>query len=607
MTKSIVYLLLFVLSLLLTMVSSSQLLVAQTTTSLSQNQELLALYEQGLDSVIIQRYSSPVTEAESYYLASSYIRLGQYNQALILLSTLTKASNSEQSIWWNAEANLAQSKLLFFLGNHATALEQAYALTIRSTATENQKNRAAMLVEEILAFLSPSSLAQLFTNHYPLELKASILEELMYAIPYELASSYFLDLQQLAKESVESNNLTLSRIERQLSTPIQYRSRYNPTKQYNAPNGFHYRLGVLLPTYTVDDPRYAVVQDLYKGMSFAAEKFNANTADAKMFLLYKSTTDTMSMNMDVQAEHSELQHFAHTQFSSLVIGDRVNAIIGPLFSNEAPLYAPLAEEYEIPIFLPLANADSLDLHNNYMFQMNPSFSSQGANLARYAVETLGYDTLGILAEKGSLGEAAAHSFLRESERLGAFVAYDFVENLEERGYGITDFTQYFTTDTLDSVTIIDAVYAPFTGTIAQTLIESLLTDLEAMQSTIDILGSEEWGGVTINSSRLPETNVYFSRGFSVDTTQTKTQLFATSYQERFGDLPTNFSYIGYDVAHYVMRELYSVKNPKALKNRIKTSPVYDGHAFTIDFRNTHINSSVFIQHIPSLSTQNEDN
>ena len=607
MTKSIVYLLLFVLSLLLTMVSSSQLLVAQTTTSLSQNQELLALYEQGLDSVIIQRYSSPVTEAESYYLASSYIRLGQYNQALILLSTLTKASNSEQSIWWNAEANLAQSKLLFFLGNHATALEQAYALTIRSTATENQKNRAAMLVEEILAFLSPSSLAQLFTNHYPLELKASILEELMYAIPYELASSYFLDLQQLAKESVESNNLTLSRIERQLSTPIQYRSRYNPTKQYNAPNGFHYRLGVLLPTYTVDDPRYAVVQDLYKGMSFAAEKFNANTADAKMFLLYKSTTDTMSMNMDVQAEHSELQHFAHTQFSSLVIGDRVNAIIGPLFSNEAPLYAPLAEEYEIPIFLPLANADSLDLHNNYMFQMNPSFSSQGANLARYAVETLGYDTLGILAEKGSLGEAAAHSFLRESERLGAFVAYDFVENLEERGYGITDFTQYFTTDTLDSVTIIDAVYAPFTGTIAQTLIESLLTDLEAMQSTIDILGSEEWGGVTINSSRLPETNVYFSRGFSVDTTQTKTQLFATSYQERFGDLPTNFSYIGYDVAHYVMRELYSVKNPKALKNRIKTSPVYDGHSFTIDFRNTHINSSVFIQHIPSLSTQNEDN
>ena len=128
-----------------------------------------------------------------------------------------------------------------------------------------------------------------------------------------------------------------------------------------------------------------------------------------------------------------------------------------------------------------------------------------------------------------------------------------------------------------------------------------------MQSTIDILGAEEWGGVNINSSRLPETDVYFSRGYDVDTTQIKTQQFTISYEIRYGSSPTNFSYIGYDVAHYVMRELYAVKNHKALKNRIKTSSPYKGHAFTIDFRNTHINSSVFIQHIPSLSTQDEDN
>jgi ABC-type branched-subunit amino acid transport system substrate-binding protein len=607
MNQSVVYLLLIALSSVLVTVLPLQRVHAQTVPSLSQNQELLSLYEQGLDSVILQQYSSPVTDAEYYYLASSYVRLGQYNQALLLLSSLVNSSNSEQSLWWSTEASLAQSRVLFHLGNYASALEQAFDLSIRSTSTSDQKRRAAMFLKDIFSFLSPSSLAQLFTNNYPFELKASILEELMYGIPYELAKTFYSELQQLSLASGESNNLILSRIERQLSTPIQYRSRYNPTKQFGAPDGFHYRLGVLLPTFSVEDPRYAIVQDLYRGMSFAAEEFNANTPDAKMFLIYKSTTDTLSSAKQVDTEYSEGEHFAHTQISSLVIGDRVNAIIGPLFSNEAPLYAPLAEEFEIPLFLPLANADSLDLHNNYMFQVNPSFSSQGAILARYAVETLGFDTLGILAEKGSLGEAAAHSFLRESERLGAFVAYDFIENLEERGYGITDFTQYFSTDTLDSVTIIDAVYAPFTGTIAQTLIESLLTDLEAMQSTIDILGSEEWGGVTINSSRLPETDVHFSRGYAVDTTQTKTQQFTTSYEIRYGSSPTNFSYIGYDVAHYVMRELYAVKNAKALKNRIKTSSPYKGHAFTIDFRNTHINSSVFIQHFPSLSTQNEDN
>ena len=533
------------------------------------------------------------------------MRLGDYSQALIYFSSLINIFSSEESIWWNIEAGLAKAKILFYLNNNSTALEQAYALSINSSLTEDQYNRVATFVQDILGYLRPTDLVQLLTDIYPVQLKASILQELIYNIPYELAKSLLSDVEQLAEKSGESDNLTLSRVKQQLSVPVQYQSRYNPFKQYTAPNGFHYRLGILLPTYSLDDPRYTVVQDLYKGMSFAAEEFNANTPDAKFFLIYKSTSDTTIRNSELSVQNSNSDHFAHTQFSSLVISDRVCAIIGPLFSNEAPSFAPLAEEYDTPLFLPLANADSLDLHNNYMFQVNPSFSSQGAKLARYAVENLGYDTLGIIAEQGSLGETAAHSFLRESERLGAFVAYNFVENLEERGYGITDFTQYFTTDTLDSVTIIDAVYAPFTGTIAQTLIESLLTDLEAMRSTIDILGSEEWGGVNINASRLPQTDIYFSRGFAVDTTQNKTQQFASTYKERYGDYPTNFSYIGFDVAYYVMRELYSAKNPKALKNRIKKSSAYKGYAFTIDFLNTHVNSSVFIQHIPSFKTTNE--
>ncbi len=599
MTKLVIY---FQLSFIITLISigSYTTIEAQTLPQPTADQELLSLYEQGLDSIIIQQYSSPSNEAEYYYLASSYLRLGDYNQSLIYFSELTDTKNTDEPSWWNTEARIAKAKLLFYLDNYAVALEQAYQLTIESNTSEDQLNRAANLVEDILGYLSPADLVQILTNTNPIPLKASILEELMYTIPYELAHSLLAEVEQVAEVSNESNILGLSRIRRLLSTPVQYQNRYNPVKRYSAPDGFHYRLGVLLPTYTIDDPRYAVVQDLYEGMSFAAEEFNANTPDAKMFLIYKSTTDSTLTSSEVSAQNSNYEHFAHTQLSSLIIADRVDAIIGPLFSNEAPYYAPLAEKYDTPLFLPLANADSLDLHNNYMFQVNPSFSSQGAKIAKYAVETLGYDTLGIIAEQGSLGEAAAHSFLRESERLGAFVAYDFVENLEELGYGITDFTQYFTTDTLDSVTIIDAVYAPFTGTIAQTLIESLLTDLEAMQSTVDILGSEEWGGVTINTTRLPETDLYFSRGFSIDTTQTNTKQLAASYEERFGNPPTNFSFIGYDVAHYVMRELYSAKNPTALKNRVKKSTPYRGHAFTIDFRNSHVNSSVFIEHVPSL-------
>ena len=76
-------------------------------------------------------------------------------------------------------------------------------------------------------------------------------------------------------------------------------------------------------------------------MSFAAEEFNANTTDAKFFLIYKSTSDTTYRNSETCTK-IKLDHFAHTHLSSLVISDRVSAIIGPIL-NEAPSYAPLAE------------------------------------------------------------------------------------------------------------------------------------------------------------------------------------------------------------------------------------------------------------------------
>ena len=55
-----------------------------------------------------------------------------------------------------------------------------------------------------------------------------------------------------------------------------------------------------------------------------------------------------------------------------------------------------------------------------------------------------------------------------------------------------------------------------------------------------------------------------------------------------------------------MRESIQLKIT-ALKNRIKKSQPYKGHAFTIDFRNSHVNSSVFIEHVPSFQTTNQKN
>ena len=113
MTKLVIY---FQLSFIIIFIDRSYTTIeAQTLPQPTADQELLSLYEQGLDSIIIQQYSSPSNEAEYYYLASSYLRLGDYNQSLIYFSELTDTKNTDEPSWWNTEARIAKAKLLFYL------------------------------------------------------------------------------------------------------------------------------------------------------------------------------------------------------------------------------------------------------------------------------------------------------------------------------------------------------------------------------------------------------------------------------------------------------------------------------------------------------------
>ena len=126
-----------------------------------------------------------------------------------------------------------------------------------------------------------------------------------------------------------------------------------------------------------------------------------------------------------------------------------------------------------------------------------------------------------------------------------------------------------------------------------------------MQSTIDILGSEEWGGASINTQRLPYTSIHYTQGFSVDTSASDIKVFSDQYEQRFGSPPNNFSFIGYDAGDYILQNLYKIKNPTSLVGYLKERPPYRGKAFMIDFRNSHINRRSFIRTIPAVNDKNE--
>lgn len=546
-----------------------------TTGIVAQNIEIgKQLYQQGDYERALTVFERINTAESSLFAGKTLFALNNYLKAI---SYLNKVSPSD-GVEYFQDAQYTKALSYFQLKDFAGALDVSYQLA--QSPTSSPITRAGNeFYKNLIGYLTPKQRFEAFREVHADEIRLDILEFSMGKVDYSTA----LALSNLYKETLlEQPSLRFNRIETLLSDSISYVEHYNPYFERTSPKGIAYNIGVALPEFDFDSPDYEIPQHLYFGIQLAVEEFNIKNSRAKAFISYANTSEQSSAQI----------------MADFVYNKNVDVIIGPLFSQVAKEFSDLAELYEIPMLLPLANADSLDLYNNYVFQLNPTFSAQGKQMANYAVNVLGYDTLGVLAEKGSLGAPAAQAFRHQAERNGAFVQYYFEENLQENGYDISDYSKFFTTDTLDSVAMVKAVYAPFTGTIAPTLIESLLTDLEAMQSKVAILGSEEWQNVSMENRRLDSTELFYTRSFEVDTTTPRANEFISSFRIRFQTEPNQFAFIGYDAAQIILEQLQRVKNPAYLRESLTTLKHYTGLSIDVSFNGSHVNQKVKIVQMP---------
>lgn len=533
----------------------------------------LTLYEQGDYERAIRILSQSKEPQALLFVGKSHFALNDYLQALNSLEKIT--NNAPIDVYHDAKFTIALSN--FQLRNFTSSLSILRELVDARPSTEISRS-ASVLYDQILNYLTLKQRKNVFFNSRNDRVKIDLLEASIGRINYPSAKA----LLSLYKRSVNNiDDLKLSRLEAVLSDSITYSQRFNPDQKITPPKGLSYNIGVTLPEFDYNSPEYEIAQHLYFGIQLAIEEFNSVNPDVKAFITYQNSNNGISRAEEVVTD--------------LVWNKNVDVIIGPLFSEVAKSFSIVAQEYEVPLLLPLANSDNLDLFNNYVFQLNPSFSTQGKLMARKAVTELGYDTLGVIVEANSLGAPAARAFRHEAERLGGFVTYYFEENLEETGYDIRDYTQFFTTDTLDSVAIVEAVYAPFTGSVAPTLVESMLTDLEAMRSEVAILGSEEWQNVNLDDRRLSETDLYFTESFKVDSASNPSRIFRSSFRLRFGSSPNDFAYYGYDAANVILKTLKEVGNPSGLRNALKDLNNFRGLSTKVSFRGTHVNEEVTIR------------
>lgn len=538
--------------------------------------EGLQQYKQGNYSKAASIFNSVDTEKAHLYAGKSYFAMGKYLTAKSYLGAVTE-SNSEDLY---LEAQYTLSLADFQLGMFGDALNRLYHMQQRKVKTQ-VVTEATQLYKDILGYLTLNQRKQAYQEaEYP-QVKYDLVSAAFGNVPYPVAKTLYA---QLVQSKIDTTSAAMQKLRKAISDSLNYAVKM-AYGQLQTPKGLTYNIGAALPTYKSDAPEFQVSQGLYFGYILAAEQFNQQHPDKKAFIRYQNTGAKMDS--------------AGYAMTDLAWNYNADAVLGPLFSEPARRMADLAEQYHIPMIAPLANSDTLNIDNPYVYQANPTFTSHGRKMAEYAVKKLGMDTLAVLAEKNSLGEASAYAFRERAEKLGAKVTHFFVDDLEAKGYELTDYTKYFTgdsakIDSLGSYHHLDAVYAPFTGQPASTLAELLLVDLKANNTNLTVLGSQEWGNFNLPEKYIADRSIYFSESYYIDQKSAAVERFNKQFKRRFDMEPNRFAMIGYDAASYLLQTLDKIGNPALLKDALRNQPTYQGLIGNIDFNGSHINQEVKI-------------
>lgn len=531
----------------------------------------LELYQNQRFEEAAEIFSSMNSDRATLFAGKSYMASGNYLKAALYLNEVresTEPALQNEALYTSALNHL-------HMRNWTRSLELFHEVLNREDRT-GLGNTAAMQYRDLLRFIGDEERRETFFSTDNRSLRADLIATSIHHMDYDVI------LAMIGNMNAAGDTTIADQLRDQLGPAESYQIQTRTGRYW--PEGFIYRIGVLLPSFEAGEPEFAISRNLYFGLMLAAEEFNAANSDRKVELQYRNT-------------HSDPDS-ARSATQELIWTDRVDALVGPLFSAPAGEISGLAETYRVPMITPLANADEINLGHDYTYQLNPTFSLHGKNMARFAVHELGLDTLAVLTDRNSMGRASAIAFRHEAERLGAHIAYYFEDDLAAGGYDITPFTDVFTTDPalIDSLGYVpvEGLYAPFTGQASGTLANLLMNDLESKQSDMTILGSEEWLNARFPDRQLNLFEIWYSEPFGATPDSSTLAWFQEDFQSRFGVEPDRFARVGYDTGTILFNSFEQAGSPQRVRDVLKNAPPQEGLAMRIHFNGNRINQLVSI-------------
>ena len=337
-------------------------------------------------------------------------------------------------------------------------------------------------------------------------------------------------------------------------------------------------LGVALPL-NVADP--ATTQKLFNGIHVAVQQHNQRGGRPVRIVFRDTHASRNGVRDAVQA----------------LVGQGVDAIIGPLYSSDVRRAAPIADAAGIVMVAPMANADGITGPWRHVFQANLSFAERGRFVAQQAVQRLGYETLGIVSEKGrGRSEEMARGFAEEASAQGATVVFNLKLDATQDWMRIPGLVG------LDTLRSIEALYLSVHQENTREehrAVAGVLTRLGRLSDMPHILGTESWGGVSV-STFAEQLDISYGDVFHVRRMRSEERTFQREYRALAGAMaPDRLAYVGFDVASFLI-ELMAMGG--SLVDQM-AHRAYEGLGTRIQFDANRRNTAMFLMHLDARGSR----
>jgi branched-chain amino acid transport system substrate-binding protein len=165
------------------------------------------------------------------------------------------------------------------------------------------------------------------------------------------------------------------------------------------------KIGAILPL-TGDAANYGM--RLKRGMDLAIKEINSDSKNRQLQVIYED--DKGSPNSGISA------------YNKLKSIDKVNFIIGGMFSNVALSIAPLAAKDDLILMSPTASAVEYTSFGDHVFRIYPSDSYDGVFLADFTAKKLQAKSVAMITVDAASTVEVSKVFRSKFESLGGYIS-----------------------------------------------------------------------------------------------------------------------------------------------------------------------------------------